>query len=80
METPPGATLSNDLAHKTHLLEYVGSRPILPMGSATKGQITMAAKPTTGQKATDQHARNITTYDLAIGILAIFSLILLFPI
>jgi len=40
----------------------------------------MAANPTTEQRATDQHARNITTYDLIIGILAIFSLILLIPI
>ena len=40
----------------------------------------MAANPTTEQRATDQHARKITTYDLIIGILAIFSLILLIPI
>ena len=40
----------------------------------------MAADPTTEQRATDQRARNITTYDLVIGILAIFSLILLIPI
>ncbi len=40
----------------------------------------MAANPTTEQRAKDQHARNITAYDLAIGILALFSLILLIPI
>ena len=40
----------------------------------------MAANPTTENRATDQRARNITTYDLAIGILAIFSLILLIPL
>jgi voltage-gated potassium channel len=40
----------------------------------------MAANPTTEQRATEQHARKITTYDLIIGILAIFSLILLIPI
>jgi voltage-gated potassium channel Kch len=40
----------------------------------------MAANPTTEHRATDQRARKITTYDLIIGILAIFSLILLIPI
>jgi voltage-gated potassium channel len=40
----------------------------------------MAANPTTENRATAQHARNITTYDLIIGILAVFSLILLIPI
>ena len=41
---------------------------------------TMAANPTAKNRATDQHARNITAYDLVIGILAIFSLVLLIPI
>jgi voltage-gated potassium channel len=40
----------------------------------------MAANSTTEKRATEQHTRNITTYDLVIGILAIFSLILLVPI
>jgi voltage-gated potassium channel len=40
----------------------------------------MAANPTTEHRATDQHTSKITTYDLIIGILAIFSLILLIPI
>jgi voltage-gated potassium channel len=40
----------------------------------------MAANPTTEQRVTEQQARNITTYDLVIGILAIFSLIILIPI
>jgi voltage-gated potassium channel len=40
----------------------------------------MAANPTTEQRATDQQTRKITAYDLIIGILAIFSLILLIPI
>jgi voltage-gated potassium channel len=37
----------------------------------------MAANPSTEQKATAQQTRKITTYDLAIGILAIFSLVIL---
>jgi hypothetical protein len=37
----------------------------------------MAANPTTKNKTADRPARELTTYDLAIGILAIFSLILL---
>jgi len=40
----------------------------------------MAANPTTEQRMTDQNAGKITSYDLIIGILAIFSLILLIPI
>jgi voltage-gated potassium channel len=40
----------------------------------------MAANPTTENRTTDQHSRKITTYDLIIGILAIFSLILLIPL
>ena len=40
----------------------------------------MAANPTIEQRATDQQTRKITAYDLVIGILAIFSLILLIPI
>jgi voltage-gated potassium channel len=40
----------------------------------------MATNPTTGQRAKDQHARNITAYDLVIGILALFSVVLLIPI
>jgi voltage-gated potassium channel len=40
----------------------------------------MAANPTTENRATDQHARNITAYDLVIGLLALFSLVLLIPI
>jgi voltage-gated potassium channel len=40
----------------------------------------MAANPTTDQRAADQPARKITAYDLVIGILAIFSLIILIPI
>jgi voltage-gated potassium channel len=37
----------------------------------------MAANPGTEQKAIAQHTRKITTYDLVIGILAIFSLVIL---
>jgi voltage-gated potassium channel Kch len=37
----------------------------------------MAANPSTEQKATAQHARKLTAYDLAIGILALFSLVIL---
>jgi voltage-gated potassium channel len=37
----------------------------------------MAANPNTEQKATAQQSRKITTYDLVIGILAIFSLVIL---
>jgi voltage-gated potassium channel len=37
----------------------------------------MAANPSTEQKATAQHARKLTAYDLVIGILAIFSLVIL---
>jgi voltage-gated potassium channel len=37
----------------------------------------MAANPSTEQKATAQHAKKLTTYDLVIGILAIFSLVIL---
>ena len=40
----------------------------------------MAANPTTENRAKGQRARKITTYDLVIGILAIFSLIILIPI
>jgi voltage-gated potassium channel len=40
----------------------------------------MAANPTIEQGATDRKSRKITVYDLVIGILAIFSLILLIPI
>jgi voltage-gated potassium channel len=40
----------------------------------------MAANPTTENRATDQPARKLTTYDLVIGILAIFSLIILIPL
>ncbi len=40
----------------------------------------MAANPTTEHRATDQHTRKLTVYDLIIGILAIFSLILLIPL
>ncbi len=40
----------------------------------------MAANPTTENRAKEQRARKITTYDLVIGILAIFSLIILIPI
>ena len=40
----------------------------------------MAANPTTENRAKEQRARKITTYDLIIGILAIFSLIILIPI
>jgi voltage-gated potassium channel len=40
----------------------------------------MAANPTTENRATDQPARRLTTYDLVIGILAIFSLIILIPL
>ena len=40
----------------------------------------MAANPTTAQRAKEERARKISTYDLVIGILAIFSLILLIPI
>jgi len=37
----------------------------------------MAANPSSEQKATAQQSRKITTYDLVIGILAIFSLVIL---
>jgi voltage-gated potassium channel len=37
----------------------------------------MAANPTTEQRATDQPAKKLTAYDLVIGILAIFSLVIL---
>ena len=40
----------------------------------------MAANPTPENTAKEQRARKITTYDLVIGILAIFSLIILIPI
>jgi voltage-gated potassium channel Kch len=40
----------------------------------------MAANPTTEQRVTDHYARQLTTYDLIIGILAIFSLLLLIPL
>ena len=37
----------------------------------------MAANPSTEQKATAQPTKKITAYDLVIGILAIFSLVIL---
>jgi voltage-gated potassium channel len=37
----------------------------------------MAANPSTKQKTTEQHATKLSTYDLVIGILAIFSLVIL---
>ena len=40
----------------------------------------MAANPTTNNKTATQPARKITTYDLVIGLLAIFSLIILIPL
>jgi voltage-gated potassium channel len=40
----------------------------------------MAANPTTENKEANRPARKITTYDLVIGLLAIFSLILLIPL
>ena len=40
----------------------------------------MAANPTTENRAREQRARKVTAYDLVIGILAIFSLIILIPI
>jgi voltage-gated potassium channel len=40
----------------------------------------MAANPTTENRSKEQRARKVTTYDLVIGILAIFSLIILIPI
>lgn len=40
----------------------------------------MAANPTTNNETTDRPARKLTTYDLVIGILAIFSLIILIPL
>ena len=40
----------------------------------------MAANPTTENRAQEERGRKVTTYDLIIGILAIFSLILLIPI
>jgi voltage-gated potassium channel len=40
----------------------------------------MAANPTTENEAKEERSRKVTAYDLAIGILAIFSLILLIPI
>ncbi len=40
----------------------------------------MAVNPTTNNKTAAQPARKITTYDLVIGLLAIFSLIILIPL
>jgi voltage-gated potassium channel len=40
----------------------------------------MAANPPTENRAKEERGRKVTTYDLVIGILAIFSLILLIPI
>ncbi len=40
----------------------------------------MAANPTTEKRAKEERARKVTAYDLVIGILAIFSLIILIPI
>ncbi len=40
----------------------------------------MAANPTTEKRPKEQRARKITTYDLVIGLLAIFSLIILIPL
>jgi voltage-gated potassium channel len=40
----------------------------------------MAANPTIENEAKEERSRKVTTYDLVIGILAIFSLILLIPI
>ena len=40
----------------------------------------MAANPTTENRVKEQRARKITTYDLVIGLLAIFSLIILIPL
>ena len=40
----------------------------------------MAANPTTENEAKGEHTRKVSVYDLVIGILAIFSLILLIPI
>src|SRR5215472_1919026 len=40
----------------------------------------MAASPTTENRARGERARKVTTYDLVIGILAVFSLIILIPI
>jgi voltage-gated potassium channel len=37
----------------------------------------MSANPSTKQKTTEQHATKLSTYDLVIGILAIFSLVIL---
>jgi len=40
----------------------------------------MAANPTTNNTTTENPARELTTYDLVIGILALFSLLLLIPL
>jgi len=40
----------------------------------------MAANPTTENRTKEERGRKVTTYDLVIGILAIFSLIILIPI
>jgi len=40
----------------------------------------MAANPTTENRAKEERSRKVTAYDLVIGILAIFSLLLLIPI
>ncbi len=40
----------------------------------------MAANPTTENRTREERTRKITTYDLVIGVLAIFSLLLLIPI
>jgi voltage-gated potassium channel len=45
-----------------------------------KEQMKMAANPATKNKTTNRPTRKLTTYDLFIGILAIFSLIILIPI
>ena len=40
----------------------------------------MAANPTTENRSRERRARKVTAYDLVIGVLAIFSLIILIPI
>jgi voltage-gated potassium channel len=42
--------------------------------------MNMAANPTTNKKTSNRPARKITSYDLVIGLLAIFSLIILIPL
>ena len=52
----------------------------LSVNSIERAKYIMAANPTSENEAKEERTRKITTYDLVIGILAIFSLIILIPI